>query len=192
MTLISILPNIVFDAMVVGGMIGYVASMYLHLPVYDVPLKGLSIVALLFGVYAQGALSERDAHLVQIEKARAEIAQKEALAAETTTKIITKYVDRVQIVKEKGSVIYEKIPTYINKAADEQCAVPNGFVVLHDSAAKNEVPGASTDSNEGTSGIKISKVAETVVDNYTAYHEVAEQLKALQGWVRAQQEIYNK
>lgn len=192
MTLISLLPHVVFDIMVVGGMIGYVASMYLNLSVYDVPLKGISIISLMFGIYAQGAISEHDAYKVEIEQAKAKIAQIEAKGAEKTVEIVTKYVDRVQVIKEKGSTIYEKIPTYITQKSDDRCIVPNGFVVLHDSAAKNEIPGTTGAPNEGASEVKISRVAEVVVDNYTTYHEIAEQLKALQGWVRAQQQIYNK
>jgi hypothetical protein len=70
--------------------------------------------------------------------------------------------------------------------------VPSGFVLLHDSASRNEVPDTSRNINAGASSVKISEVAGTVVENYTTYHEVSAQLKALQQWVKEQQIIYNK
>jgi len=70
--------------------------------------------------------------------------------------------------------------------------VPTGFVMLHDSASRNEVPDPTRKVDGTTSEVKISGVAETVVDNYTTYHQVAEQLKSLQEWIKLQQSIYNK
>jgi hypothetical protein len=96
----------------------------------------------------------------------------------------------VQIVKEKGNDIIKQVPVYITKDADTKCDVPTGFVVLHDSASRNEVPDATRKVDATTSPVKISGVAETVVDNYTTYHQVAEQLRSLQDWVREQQKIY--
>ena len=95
-------------------------------------------------------------------------------------------------MKEKGNVIIKEIPTYITKTDDSKCVVPNGFVVLHDSASRNEVPDTARIVDERASKIKISGVAETVGENYNTYHEVAEQLKSLQKWVRDQQELFNK
>ena len=72
------------------------------------------------------------------------------------------------------------------------CAVPNGFVLLHDSASRNEVPDTTRPADARTSEVKISGVAETVVTNYNTYYQVSEQLKALQAWVREQQLNSNK
>jgi hypothetical protein len=94
-------------------------------------------------------------------------------------------------VKEKSNVIVKEIPTYITKVDDAKCAVPNGFVLLHDSASRNEVPDAARVSNASASDVKISEVAGTVIENYTTYYQLAEQLKALQDWVTQQEAIYN-
>ena len=48
------------------------------------------------------------------------------------------------------------------------------------------------DRYEGTSAVKISTVAATVTENYTTYYQIAEQLKALQEWVKEQQKIFEK
>jgi len=80
----------------------------------------------------------------------------------------------------------------ITKESDAKCPIPNAFVVLHDSASKNEVPDTARLADEGTSATKLSTVTETVVGNYSICHQNAEQLKSLQEWIKLQQSIYNK
>jgi len=63
--------------------------------------------------------------------------------------------------------------------------------LLHDSASRNEVPDSSGVTNEAASGVKLSGVAETITENYTTYHKVAEQLRSLQEWVKEQKRVYN-
>ena len=140
----------------------------------------------------EGAISNQAEWKAKVAALQVEIAKKETISANITTEVITKYVDRIKIVKEKGNVIIKEIPTYITKTDDAKCVVPNGFVVLHDSASRNEVPDTARIVDERASKIKISGVAETVGENYNTYHEVAEQLKSLQKWVRDQQELFNK
>jgi hypothetical protein len=62
--------------------------------------------------------------------------------------------------------------------------------VLHDSASRNEVPDPTRKVDGSTSNVKISGVAETVIDNYTTYYQVAEQLRSLQEWIKEQQKVY--
>ena len=121
-----------------------------------------------------------------------EVAKKEVASAEATTKVVTKYIETVKIVKEKGDVIIKEVPKYITKDSDAKCPIPNAFVLLHDSASKNEVPDSTRLANEGTSATKLSTVTETVVGNYSICHQNAEQLKALQTWIKEQEIIFNK
>ena len=140
----------------------------------------------------EGGLSNQAEWEARVEKVKLEVAKKETAAAEVTVKVVTKYVKQIQIVKETGDVIIKEIPTYITKVDDAKCAVPNGFVLLHDSAGRNEVPDATRPVDARASEVKISDVAGTVAENYTTYHQVSEQLKALQSWVKEQQLIFNK
>jgi len=156
------------------------------------PIQVASIVALVFGLYMEGGISNQEKWEARVAEAKLEMAKKENASAEATTKVVTKYVTKIEIVKEKGDVIIKEIPKFISKDADAKCAVPNGFVLLHDSASINEVPDTTRDVDEGSSSIKLSTVTETVVGNYNVCHQNAEQLKALQDWVREQEKIYNK
>lgn len=75
-----------------------------------------------------------------VAKADAKIAELQAQGAQTTVQVVTKYVDKVKIVKEKGDVIIQKVPVYITQADNSRCVIPAGFVLLHNAAAANKVP----------------------------------------------------
>jgi hypothetical protein len=140
----------------------------------------------------EGAISNQEKWEAKVAEAKLEVAKKEAQSAEVTTQVVTKYIDRVKIVKEKGDVIVQEVPKYITMESDAKCDVPNSFVVLHDSAVKNEIPDAARASDARTSSVKISGIATTVAENYGTCHEVREQLKSLQEWIREQERLYNK
>jgi hypothetical protein len=55
---------------------------------------------------------------------------------------------------------------------------------LHDVAAEGRVPEPARDADAAAAGISLSAVAGTVAANYQTCHETAEQLTALQGWVK--------
>lgn len=127
----------------------------------------------------------------KIADQRVQIEQLQTKSEQVTTKTITQYVDRVRIVKEKGDTIIKEVPIYVSKESDAKCVIPADFVLIHDSAAKNQVPESTGTSNENDSGIKLSTVAETVATNYNKCHEVMTQLTSLQQWIRDQQSLFN-
>ena len=103
--------------------------------------------------------------------------------AEATVKVVTEYVDRVRVVREKGDTIIKEVPVYVPVQADAACTINRGFVRLHDAAAAGELPEPARDADAGPAGVALSAVATTITTNYQACHESAEQLRALQEWV---------
>lgn len=103
--------------------------------------------------------------------------------AQATVKVVTQYVDRVRVVREKGDTIIKEVPVYVPAQADAACTVNRGFVRLHDAAAAGKLPTPTGDPDAAASGLALSTVAGTVTANYQTCHETAEQLRALQEWV---------
>lgn len=109
----------------------------------------------------------------------------ELAAAKRSEKIVTVYVDRVQVVRERGATIVHRIPIYVTPQADAACSLSRGFVRVHDAAAQSaEVPGAPGPADAQPSGVALSAATGVIVGNYTTCHAIAEQLTALQAWVR--------
>jgi hypothetical protein len=196
MWILDLLPFWIFHLVLFVGVVGTFAGFLLgNIPFvskYMLPVRIISLFVLVCGLYMEGGISNQERWEAKVADAKLEMAKKETASAEATTKVVTKYVTKVEVVKEKGDAIIKEVPKYITKTDDTQCVIPNGFVLLHDSASRNEVPDSTRGVDGGASDVKLSGVATTVTENYTTYHKVAEQLKALQNWVKEQQQIYNK
>ncbi|MEA9576935.1 hypothetical protein [Xanthomonas campestris] len=145
----------------------------------------LALIAVLVGgcVWQEQRVSTAQRERKQALDAKAAaIAERDS--ARASTKTVVEYVDRVQIVREAGATITREIPIYVTKKADAACAIPAGFVRLHDAAATGNPAGPSTgDPDAPAAGITLSAVAGTVADNYTSCHSTAAQLSALQDWI---------
>ena len=153
-------------------------------------LAWMGVAALLFGAGwqtgAQGVHAQWDR---AIAAQRLEAAQMRAKQAEATVQVVTQYVDRVRVVREKGQTIIKEVPVYVPAQADAACTINRGFVRLHDAAAAGELPQTTGDADAPASGIALSAIATTVAANYQTCHENAEQLKALQAWEVKKQKI---
>lgn len=103
--------------------------------------------------------------------------------ARATVKVVTQYVDRVRVFREKGDTIIKEVPVYVPVQADAACTINRGFVRLHDAAAAGDLPEPAGDADAAAAGIALSAVAGTVAGNYQSCHENAEQLRALQVWI---------
>ncbi|MEA9488928.1 hypothetical protein [Xanthomonas campestris] len=145
----------------------------------------LALIAVLVGgcVWQEQRVSTAQRERKQALDAKAAaIAERDS--ARASTKTVVEYVDRVQIVREAGATITREIPIYVTQKADAACAIPTGFVRLHDAAATGNPAGPPTgDPDAPAAGITLSAVAGTVADNYTSCHATAEQLSALQDWI---------
>ena len=196
MWILDFLPFWVFHLVLLAGVVGLFVSFFVSsIPLvnkYLLPVKIGSAFLLVCGLYMEGGISNQERWEAKVAEAKIEMAKKDAASAEASTKVVTKYITKIEIVKEKGDAILKEVPKFVTANADGQCVIPNGFVLLHDSASRNEVPDSTRGVDEGASSVKLSGVATTVTENYTLYHKVSEQLRSLQEWVKEQQNIYNK
>ncbi|XDY83705.1 hypothetical protein AB8E26_06555 [Stenotrophomonas rhizophila] len=115
--------------------------------------------------------------------------KQQLLAALSATTVVTKYVDRVQLVRERGATVIKEIPVYVTPTADAACAIPAGFVRVHNAAAEDTpLGGAAGDADAAPSGVALSAVAEVTAANYGTCHELAAQVEGLQDYIRGQRE----
>ena len=145
-------------------------------------LIALAIALLGFG-WVKGGAHVQAQWDAAIQQKSVQVGARRQKQAEVTVKVVTQYVDRVRVVREKGDTLIKEVPVYVPVEADTACTIHRGFVRLHDAAAAGELPGPAGDTDAAAAGVALSAVAGTVVDNYQTCHENAEQLRALQAWV---------
>lgn len=141
----------------------------------------LVAASLLYGLgYLKGATAEQDnAKALENAQLRAAFEQGQELGI-VRDRVVTKYVDRVQVIEKAGQTIIKQVPVYVSAEADRACTVPAGFVRLHDAAAASlPAPDPAGAADARPAGVALSTVAATVAGNYTACNGNAEQLKSL-------------
>lgn len=137
-------------------------------------LLGAALLLIAFFAGLQIGLEEAQKSEAKLQVA---VLKKQATVAE---RVVTQYVDRLKIVREKSADIIKEVPVYV----PDSSFLPGGFRLFHDAAAHGEQPDASGAADAAP--VAAQDVAATVAGNYAACHENAEQLIALQEWVRRQ------
>ncbi len=161
------------------------------------PYRLLALAALGFALFGfgwvKGAGHVQAQWDAQTHKQLLQVARVERRQAQATVEVVTKYVDRIKVVREKGDTIIKEVTVYVPIEADAACTINRGFVRLHDAGAAGElaqvaqVAQPARDADALAAGIALSAVAGTVASNYQRCHENAAQLRALQDWVRQMQ-----
>jgi len=136
------------------------------------------IVLIGLGSWAEGRQNILSEGAKEVEK----VVVKEKII---TKVVVQKYTEKVKEIE----VVHDQIAEQINTKDDHMCDVPESFVRLHDSAAKNTISESSSATDGASSGVALSTVENTIIDNYELYHKVAEELSALQEWVSKQKEL---
>jgi hypothetical protein len=183
--------------LLVGGAVAFVCAtalfwaglLFEHRPAGWPDLKlGVFHLRLPDGPWARLAAVQRvaaaaEAHNRQVVVQRAQVSRA-AGAAEAEAQ------DHIRIVYR---TLREEIPAHVAAETDRRFALPVGLVRLHDAAARglelSRVPDPAGEPDGAASGVQPSDLAGALVDNYGACRADAEQLAALQTWIRRQERI---
>ena len=197
MWLLSLLPDsllygFILSVMGIGAALFVLGTFTIFLPLikgWGMLMRTIGSLLLIGSVYLYGGYGTEMKWRAEAAKLKADMDRKVALSEQHSKQVVTKYITQTKVIKEKGDEI-KKLSKHV-KEADAKCDVPKSFVLLHNSAAKNEVPDTSKGVDGTSSGVGLSTIGETVTINYNNYHQLSERLKALQDWVAQQEKIYN-
>ena len=146
-------------------------------------LAGLVAAAAGWG-YVKGARSVQADWAAATAEQSSVVARVQVAQAQVTERVVTQYVDRVRTVREAGETIVKEVPVYVPAQCDADGRLPAGWRVLHDAAASGQPADAARAAD--AQPVAPDAAAETVARNYLTCRETAEQLTALQQWVREQ------
>ena len=182
-----------------------------------VVLFGLFMFLCMYGAYDYGRSKEHnlrladqsvyDQYKLDQQKHQTELLRKLSVykdkQQEVTTKVVTKYIDRVVTVKEKGETLVREVPIYVSEVDDAGCTIPVGFGRLWNKANSTDLPVPESagradaaaswiselSAEAQKSGLSLSDVAtqHIVESQYTL--ELEQRLSALQEWVREQRKL---
>lgn len=147
----------------------------------------LAVIGWKIHSYGEERYSEGEAHIqskwdAEVEANEQAVRKLQAAANRVSTKIVTVYVDRVQVIREKSDAIVRQVPVYVPAGLP---LLPGGFRLSLDAAAANEPIPIGTRSADAAP-VAPQVAAASIVGNYGSAHETAERLIQLQDWVYAQ------
>ena len=142
---LSLLPSIVFHAILAAGLLFIFISMVLKvipfISTYYIPIRIVGFVLFVLGVYFEGGLGIQAAMMERVKEMEAKVAAAEAESKKENIKIQEKIVYKQQIVREKGAEVIKYIDREIVKydtkfAPGGICELPKEFFISHNEAAK--------------------------------------------------------
>lgn len=161
---------------------------FLRTPLGQVLAAAVGLLALLWITdargYSRGVAAERGRWERQLAADREKAAKTTARQATAGAVIGTRVEERQAQVRTITKTLIREIPIYVTDKADARCDVPDGLVRLHDAAAAgvSAAPDPAGRPADAASGVALSAVAGTVVENYGACHAAIEQVKGWQAW----------
>lgn len=184
--LVTYFVHIIF---VVGLVATFASSIVAKIPFissYGKLVKPLGMLILAIGIFLEGTWWNERGWQAKVKEFEQKVAIAEQKAKEANSKIETKVITKVQIIKENVN----ENKAAINKYVSDSCELSNAAVMLHDSSSQNELPPSTISSIRGTSKVKVPELLTTVTENYGTCYEVREKLKAWQDWYKTQKQIF--
>jgi hypothetical protein len=120
-------------------------------------------------VMVQQAANEAEMLKIELEKEQQNIKEK----------VVTEYVDRVKVVKER-EVVYQNA---VDNDLKGKYNLTNGWVYLHDASVQGQQLDPEKTTDDSDSIVKDNQALGTVLANYSVCLQNAQQLVSLQSWI---------
>jgi hypothetical protein len=141
MWLLKFLPDWVFHLLVLVGVLGLVASLFLSIvPLvkqYKLPLQVISIVVLVIAIFFEGSIYNEKVWLERIAELEKKVAIAEEKSKQENVRIETKVVERIKVVKENVDVIRKEIEIK-KELINQGCELSDTAIVMYNRAVENE------------------------------------------------------
>lgn len=141
MWLLNFLPDWIFYGILFIGVIGLAVTYllkFIPIPaiyVYKTPIQLLSVVAISIGTFMSGAIYDNDAWKARVAKIEKEFAESQVKSEKATTEVVTKYITKTEVIRQRGEEQIRYIDREIVKY-NEICKLPKEVVKIHNDASK--------------------------------------------------------
>lgn len=196
MWLLEFLPDWIFHAVLVVGVMAMAASFVLKfvpfVTAYRLPIQAAGLILTVLGVWFEGAMSNEAAWQARVHEMEQKVAAAEVKSAQETVRIVTRVVTQIQTIKDTTNANTQYLEKQVAQDLDRECSLTNASVMLHNSASQNEMARSAGDTAGAASEVKASELIGAIVENYGTYYQVVEKLRGWQDWYRTQKTIFEQ
>jgi hypothetical protein len=127
-------PHWIFYGILGIGILGIIFSRFLPF-YYKTAVQAVSYIAFAFGLFMAGAVKGSESLLAEIKDLKEKVTVAEVKSVEETVKIETKYINKTQVIRERGDDVIKYIDREVVKY-DSTCVIPKEFIEAHNKAAE--------------------------------------------------------
>ena len=139
--LLQFLPDWVYYGILGVGLIGLAVTYllkFIPIPaiyIYKTPIQLASVAMIAFGVYMSGVIANEQKWKDRVAQLEKEYAESQIKSEKVSTEVVTKYITKREIIKQRGEDQIRYIDREITKY-NEICRLPKEVITLHNEAAK--------------------------------------------------------
>lgn len=145
MWILNWLPDFVFHLILIAGVVallaGFVFKFIPFVKQYQLPIQVVGVLLTVLGVWYEGGIAKDAEWKARVAELETKVAQAEAKSAEVNTKVVTKVVTKLEVVRVKGDEVIKYVDREIVKydtkfAPGGVCEIPKEFIKAHNMAAE--------------------------------------------------------
>ena len=139
--ILQLLPDWIFYAILGIGLVGLAVTYFLRfIPIpaifiYKTPIQLASVAMIAFGVYMSGVIANEQKWKDRVAELEKQYAESQVKSEKVSTEVVTKYITKREVIREKGEEQIRYIDREITKY-NEVCKLPKEVITLHNEAAK--------------------------------------------------------
>ena len=131
---LQFVPHCIFYGILCIGILGIIFSRFVPF-YYKTAVQAVSYIAFAFGLFMAGAVKGSESLLAEIKDLKDNVSVAEVKSVEETVKIETKYINKTQVIRERGEDVIKYIDREVVKY-DSTCVIPKEFIEAHNKAAE--------------------------------------------------------
>lgn len=147
MWILKWLPDWIFYGLLLIGLLGYAVTYLLRfipipaIYIYKTPIQIVSIALVVIGTFMSGAIHNDAQWLARVKELEEKLVIAEQKSEKVNTEIVTKYVTKTQVIKEKGEDIIKFVDREVVKYDTKflpggECEIPKEVIESINKAAK--------------------------------------------------------
>lgn len=139
--ILQFLPDWVYYGILGIGLVGFAVTYLLKfvpLPaiyIYRTPIQIASVIMIAFGVYMSGVIANEQKWKDRVAQLEKEYEESKIKSEKVNTEIVTKYITKREVIRERGEDQIRYIDREITKY-NEICRLPKEVINIHNQAAK--------------------------------------------------------
>ena len=137
---LQFIPHWLFYVILGIGIFGILFSRFVPF-YYRAAVQAVSYIAFAFGLFMAGAVKGSESLLADIKELKEKVSVAEEQSVKETVKVETKYINKTQVIRERGQDVVQYIDREVVKYDTKflpggMCEIPKEFIEAHNKAAE--------------------------------------------------------